>query len=174
MLDNKAFEQILDKNDQVLKIYLPDKKRAWCGTILYAVFMALILVPVTVCCFFASLISGIFMALFCLLFVVMPLIGVKLWCDKTIYAVTDKRILIRTGYIGVDYKSLDFKMLGAISVNVGLVDKMIRRNTGSISFGSMSSPLTAQNPASYSFRYVVAPYDVNREVKEIIDAAHTN
>ena len=94
---------------------------------------------------------------------------VALWCNKTVYAWTNKRVLIRTGYIGVDYKSLDLNMVGALSVNVNIVDKILHKNTGTISFGSMASPMTVQNASKFSFSFIRDPYQVYKEVKVYID-----
>ena len=94
---------------------------------------------------------------------------ISLWYKKTFYCITNKRIIIRTGYIGVDYKSLDFTMLSAITVNVNWIDKIIRKNTGSISFGSMASPITNNGGAKFAFFYISNPYETYKEIKNIID-----
>ena len=94
---------------------------------------------------------------------------IVLWCNKTVYAVTNKRVLIRTGYIGVDYKSLDYSMVGAFTVNVNWIDKLLRKNTGSLSFGSMASPMTNGTVAKFNFTYIDNPYEIYKEIKELID-----
>ncbi len=176
-MENNLFEPILDQNEKILKVYKPDTKRAWFGTIVVVLLTALWLIPVTIISFCAggeALSTAIMLLVFSVLFLVCPIIMVALWCKKTVYAVTDKRIIIRTGYIGVDFKSLNYNMLGAITVNVGLWDKILRRNTGTISFGSMSSPLTNQGGAKFIFTYIVDPYQTNKEISSIIDQYHNN
>lgn len=173
-MDKNLFEPILDNNEEILKMYLPDKKRAWFGTIAYAIIMALWLVPSTIFAFFGDVGAGIALSLFDLLFLICPVIMIALWCKKTVYAVTNKRIIIRTGYIGVDFKSLEYDMLGAITVNVNVWDKILKRDTGSIAFGSMSSPLTSQGGAKFAFMFVTKPYETNKEVKAIIDKYRTD
>ncbi len=172
MIDEKLFEPILDNDEKILKMYAPNKKRAWFGTIAWIVLMALWLIPSTVIAFVSGgdgVIAGILFAAFDLMFLIVPIVLIALWCGKTIYAVTNKRIIIRTGYIGVDFKSLEYHMLGAIAVNVNVWDKILRSNTGSISFGSMSSPLTNQGAAKFAFLFVNKPYETNKEIKAIID-----
>ncbi len=167
------FEPILDNNEKIIKIYAPDKKRAWFGIWIWVILTLLVFVPTTILMFLSNDSETIAVAIFCVIYaaiaIIVPIICIGLWCKKTLYAVTNKRIIIRTGCIGVDFKSLEYNMLGAITVNVGLCDKMLRRNTGSISFGSMSSPLTNQGAAKFAFMYVVNPYETNKEVKAIID-----
>ncbi len=85
------------------------------------------------------------------------------------YAYTNKRILIRKGVFGVDYQSLDIKMIGASTVNVSLLDKIIRKNTGRINFGSMASPIGGTNSANtFILANVVDPYGLYKEMKNHI------
>lgn len=168
------FEPVLDADENIIKMYAPDKKRARFGAVLYALLISFLAIISGVPAIIGSnaLAIIIFCAVLCLVFLLslfVPLIFIALWCNKTMYAVTNKRIIIRTGIIGVDFKSLDFFMLGAIDVNVNLGDKLLHRNTGSISFGSMSSPLTTQSVARFVFAHVTNPYETNKEVKAIID-----
>ena len=60
-------------------------------------------------------------------------------------------------------------MVGALSVNVNIVDKLLRKNTGTISFGSMASPMTVQNASKFSFSFIHEPYQIYKEVKVYID-----
>ena len=72
--------------------------------------------------------------------------------------------------LGVDYKSLDMKMIGAINVYVSPVDKIHRKNTGTITFGSTASPISPERGlAGYRFSHVHEPYELYREVKNVID-----
>lgn len=44
---------------------------------------------------------------------------------NTQYAVTDKRILIRNGLIGYDYKSIYYTEINNVNLRVGMIDKML-------------------------------------------------
>jgi hypothetical protein len=91
---------------------------------------------------------------------------------KLFYAYTNKRVIIRTGIFGVDYKSLDMAMIGAVNVYVSLLDKILQKNTGTLTFGSMASPMmTASGQAGSMFRFanIEMPYDLYREIKNAID-----
>ena len=173
MEDKDLFMPVLDNGEEILKTYRPNKLRAWFTSILSMVFIFFCFVVT----FISLLINSIndlaaSMAVFLILipYVAIISIFIKLWLNKTVYAVTTKRIIIRTGYIGVDYKSLDYTMLGALTVNVSWIDKLLHKNTGSIAFGSMASPMTNQAVAKFTFSFIKDPYNTYKEIKQIIDA----
>lgn len=183
MEDKDLFQVVLDNDEQVIKVLRPHKGRAWFSTIVGIVIFGLMFLPFGILSIVlhnavdadGELIfeMGIGMGIFVLaLWAVIALVGIiciALWCNKTVYALTNKRVLIRTGYIGVDYKSLDLSMVGALSVNVSLADKIVHKNTGTIAFGSMASPMTTQNVSKFNFAFVHDPYTVYKEVKAYID-----
>ena len=179
-----AFDQVLDQDEKVLLVLKPNKKRMlylnnMFGRIICVLFgLALILSGA-----FAKYIfpndesNGVFSVVFilCGLFFIICLV-VEILCykamyNKTFYAVTNKRVLVRTGIIGVDYRNLDISFIGSINVNVGIYDKMIKPNTGTISFGSFAAPITVGNGLSLSFNFscVDEPYEVFKKIKSLID-----
>ena len=91
-----------------------------------------------------------------------------LYFKNTYYAYTNKRIIIRTGIFGVDFKSLDLDNIGASDVYVSLLDKLIRKHTGTIKFGSNSSPINGTN-GNYMFAHIEGPYEVYKEIKNFIN-----
>lgn len=164
------FDVVLDKDEQIMKILKPNKTRTLFGSILAIVLLSLFwVVPIII----ASAVDGDAYALIGLIIpvimIVTTIIFIQLWYNKTVYCITNKRVLIRTGFIGVDYKSLDFTMLSAITVNVNWIDKIINKNTGSIAFGSMASPITNNTAAKFAFGYIENPYETYKEIKTIID-----
>ncbi len=172
MNDLEQFKPVLDTAEEILKIYKPNKFRTFFGTILICIFIAILFIPITVLSFFeenVNIATSIGFIVFVVVFIILSLILIALWYNKTLFAVTNKRILIRTGYIGVDFKSLDYDTIGAITVNVNWLDKIINKNTGTLSFGSMASPMINTANYKFSFTYIKNPYDVYKEVKEIID-----
>jgi hypothetical protein len=98
-----------------------------------------------------------------------------LYYKNKFYCYTDRRIIVRSGIFGVDYASLEFKSLTATMVQVSLLDKIIRKKTGTIKFGSASSQITGISQygggtnSPYAFRHIEKPYDVMREIKEKIN-----
>ena len=44
---------------------------------------------------------------------------------NTFFCYTDKRVIIKTGFLGVDYKTKDFYNIGNVEVNVGPLENML-------------------------------------------------
>ena len=69
-------------------------------------------------------------------FFLLHLTPVWLWLGKTIkaarevknieYAITDKRIIIRSGMIGIDFKFINYTEIDSVNVKVGIIDKICR------------------------------------------------
>ena len=137
------FDDILEKDEKIIKIIKPSKKRFWRDWLLP--FMIPIFLPHFL----------IFMVL--TLFFILPLLHAKSY-KNTYYAYTNKRLILRGSAIGVDYKSLEYKDITATSVDVGFLDKSCK--TGTLAFKSPS--------AGISFKYVENPYAMMREIKEYI------
>ena len=189
--DNKEmFNDVLDEGETVLGVWRPNKKKYWayfnwlyfwsmCWVALTFVFVPLagieeedsgqvilwcILIGLAIA--FAVYLIGYFIAR----------IFAKLAYKKRYYAYTNKRILIRCGVIGVDYRVLDYKLLGAITVTVGILDRMLGGKTGYIRFGSASSPIIGGYGGNlgfggFTFAHIDMPYDLLREIKKTINTA---
>ncbi len=180
-IDISLFDCILDKDEYIIKTIRPNKKR-YCLVSQFGYFINFILFFVIAIIFLVlSLNSIVEMGFFyviiglsaaILLAFIWNIIYVLVSYKKTFYACTNKRIIIRSGFIGVDFKTLDINMIGTINVNVSFLDKLMKKNTGRISFGSQSSPMiNYQNNYVNSFAFVCLdnPYDLYKEIKEIID-----
>ena len=175
----KLFEKILDDDEKIIKVFKPNKAKYFISTLLvwgllFAIFA----------------IMGIFMVLFPEEGVevkkIYLLIPIGLWVGGILviflfawlhyknlyYAYSNKRVIIRSGIFGVDFKSLDMSMVGAVNVYVSLIDKILRKDTGSIMFGSTASPISyGQNASSgYRFNHIKAPYETCKEIKSSIDS----
>ena len=42
------------------------------------------------------------------------------------YAITDKRVIIRSGVIGIDFKFINYTEIDSINVKVGIIDKIFK------------------------------------------------
>lgn len=140
------FDDILEKDEVIIKIIMPNKKRYfrdWLLPFIIPVFLPHLIVIMAVTLFFT-----------------LPLLHTKAY-KNTCYAYTNKRLITRGGAIGVDYHSLEYKDISATSVDVGFLDKIGKGSkTGTLSFKSPS--------AGISFRCIENPYDTLREIKEYI------
>lgn len=187
----EGFELILDNGETILKTYKPNKKRftivSFIGG-LPALIFPLIFVTIGILMVTGVIdvrdengnpeyMGAIFFLIFGLIFVLFILSGMIsafFKYKKALYCVTNKRIIVRHGFIGVDFKSLDLKYISAVNVEVNFLDKLIKPNTGKITFASSSAPMVGPNQKNgsyvpFEFSCVDNPYDVYREVKGFID-----
>ena len=140
------FDDILERDEKIIKIIKPSKKRFfrdWLLPFIFPIFLPHFIIFMVVTLFF-----------------VLPLLHVKSY-KNTYYAYTNKRLISRGSAIGVDYHSLEYKDITATSVDVGFLDKMGKgKKTGTLAFKSPS--------AGISFKCVESPYEQMREIKEYI------
>ena len=180
--DAAMFKDILEKGEKVKQVWRPNKCKTWWEWML---ILALCVIPLAIGPIIAKFDDEVSKRGFditlwvtisvALAAIIITVICCQLWLNKRYYAYTNKRILIRGGIIGVDYKSLEFKSLTATVAKVNLLDKLIRKNTGSIKFGSPASPvmsLGSGHSNQFIFAHIVAPYVVLREIKEFINEGH--
>lgn len=192
--DIKKELPVLDDDEEIIKTYKPNKKRFVSLTLVFscaisAIFVSIFLlvgilgvtgvitftdentgkVDMTAPVIFI-VISGII-----LLILLSNIFLYRISYKKAFYALTNKRVLIRYGIIGADYKSLEYRNIDTINVKVNFLDKLVRPNTGTISFGSASSPIinTTENTQEaikrgYNFAAIENPYEIYKEIKQIV------
>lgn len=174
-----VFDVILDQNENILKIFRPNKLRYIFINFIWYFFLLTILSAILFATFYFADAEnnkyGFYLPLFIavgfdLFFSCLILISYAIRYQKTYYALTNKRVIIRTGIIGIDYQTLDIKMIGAINVYVSLLDKLVKPNTGKIVIGSTSAPVNNARQSNFNFYCVDNPYDTYRQIKETIDA----
>ena len=69
-------------------------------------------------------------------FFLLHLTPVWIWLGRTIkavrevrnleYAITDKRIIIRSGMVGIDFKFINYTEIDSVNVKVGIIDRIFR------------------------------------------------
>lgn len=142
----RLFDDILENDEQIIKVIKPSKSRYWKSLVF----------PFAIPLFWPHFILLMVFTLFSFPFLYAR--GYK----NTYYAYTNKRLIVRSGVIGIDYKSLGYKDVTASSVNVGILDKGSK--TGSIAY---RSPTT-----SIQFNHVEHPYELMKEIKEYMNTVN--
>lgn len=185
-IENSIFAEILDENETVQKIFKPNKtKFMWSAGVLsfFYTFYLYIMAYVTIWGsqldaegnFNASIAPIVwFVPAICLAVqIVLTIVFAHISYKNRYYAYTESRILIRSGIFGIDFQSLEMKSIGAINVSVSLLDKLVAKHTGTVVFGSNSSPVGFSQKAvsTYRFANVVSPYDLSKEIKSKIKSA---
>ena len=91
------------------------------------------------------------------------------------YAITNKRVLYQKGLIGRDFVMVDFDQITNAEVNLGLFDKLLGGNTGSILI-STAGTFTGRRGMSrpYTLRNIENPYDVFKFFKKVSHAVKTD
>ena len=187
MENKELFAPILQEDEEIIKVIKPNKTRyVYLGGLAYTL---LALIPIL----FMAVPIGMAIESFAeygtpvplvieltvfggllLLGIITTWVGLSMSYKKTFYAYTNKRILIRRGFIGVDYATLDFEMIGGLMVNVNFLDRLMKGsdNPGTITFGSSASPVIYTRngrTAAYAFRNIDHPYEVYRDLKHMVD-----
>ena len=179
----EVFNDIIEKDEKVIKVFKPQKNRFWWGLVLHALMITLgvglwlslimpgILAGDELFASFIFILLAIY-AIVVLLVLIFVIIFGGIAYRNRFYAYSNKRILIRSGVIGVDYSTLEFQAMTATIVKVSFLDKLLGTKTGTINFGSPSSPVGAGSGKAgnlYSFRCIEKPYDTLKEIKEFMD-----
>lgn len=175
MNQNNIFDVILDSDECIQKIYKPNKLKMfisiffmffWMWLFLSLSFVFIILAEANDVYLWLAFL--IFSVVSLIIFVLCAWLVFALLYKNTYYAYTNKRLIIRHGIFGIDFKSLDMNMVGAISVDVTLIDKILKRGTGSIYFGSMANPMV-NNASLFRFLHINNIYDEYKQIKATID-----
>ena len=169
----KLFERILDDDEKIQKIIKPNKcKFFFSNMLLYGLFFGMFVITGLI-----GVLADGYNAIYVLIpigvWVVLMLFAwlfMAIYYKNLHYAYTNKRVIVRSGIFGVDFKSLDMSMIGAVNVYVSFFDKILRKDTGSIMFGSTASPIGGQNSGmGYRFNHIQMPYETCKEIKSFID-----
>ena len=112
--------------NEIDKVIEKGEKILWEGKPVFWPYYAGSFVIGIIFLFFSLLIYPFFLGLY---FLILP----YLYYDVTHYAITNRRVIFQTGIIGRDFKILEMTDISNAQVSVDIVDKLLGKNTGSIS-----------------------------------------
>lgn len=75
---------------------------------------------------------------------------------------TDRRLIIQSGFRGIDFQTLYYKDIHNVTLSVGVVDKLL--GVGDVYF-DMGLPQNAK--ARPAFLYIVNPYEIYLKYKRL-------
>lgn len=86
--------------------------------------------------------------------------------SNTAYSYSDKRVMMRSGFIGTDFKTIDYDKISDIEVTVSVVEKLY--NVGTIRFFSGRTQTDEGNTTKIydSWSAIENPYEVFKMVKQ--------
>ena len=136
-MNSNTIEEMIDKDESILLRLKPNKKVFVLSSVLRFLPVALIWAALDV--FFIIQIASDLSAkdlLFIIPFFALHLFPVWRWIAGIVkayaghknieYVFTDKRILIRSGIIGIDFKSMFYSEIESVSVRVGLLERIFK------------------------------------------------
>jgi hypothetical protein len=80
--------------------------------------------------------------------------------NNVTYAMTNKRILLRTGFWGIDFKSIDYDKVSDVQVTVNPLENLLR--VGSV---KINSGLAGGTAVFDSMVAIADPYDIFKQLK---------
>ncbi len=86
----------------------------------------------------------------------------KRW-KNTHYVVTNKRIVIQSGFIGIDYQSIYYKDIHSVYLDVGVIDKCL--SVGDIYFELIGQISHKGQPA---FLDIADAFNVYQKIQQIV------
>lgn len=88
--------------------------------------------------------------------------------SNTCYAYSDKRVMMRTGFIGTDFKIIDYDKISDIEVTVNFIERAY--NVGTVRFFSGRTETDEGNTTKLydSWEAIPNPYEVFKQVKQVM------
>ncbi len=86
---------------------------------------------------------------------------------NTCFAITNKRILTKTGFMGIDYKTKDFERISHVEVNVSPLEKILGRGTVLIDELHIPSANSRRGLRGNRIYGIEHPYDVFKKLKSM-------
>ena len=87
---------------------------------------------------------------------------------NTFFCYTDKRVIIKTGFMGVDYKIRDFYNIENVEVNVSPLENMLGVGTIRIDEGYVYGHNNKRTRVGNRLNGIQNPYEVFKNLKEIV------
>lgn len=173
MEDTALFDQVLDGDEQVLLCQKPSPSRFylnfWGKTLLWTLWVFLLTELVLLV--FENVPVGYYFIPFALFGVALVFaIPLSILCfDHTVYAVTNKRILVRTGITGIEFRSLNLISIGVVNFKQDIWDRMLLHNTGSIFFGGQLETNGQTTMHGFEFKFIEKPQAVYTAVRKLLN-----
>ncbi|MBR4271166.1 MAG: SHOCT domain-containing protein [Clostridia bacterium] len=180
------FNDVINEGEKITKVLKPNKF-VYIGSYVFmmiSIFLCMMAVLVL------TALSGPSVPFYAFVMIggIMLIVTVPIWIfmgisyKNTYFAITNKRLIIRSGVFGIDFKSMDLSDVSAVEPTVSLWEKVAGRHTGSILVGSPTRPILGYGNSrsayggggTFRFANVDEPYEIAKEIKELADKAKGN
>ncbi|HPX71974.1 MAG TPA: PH domain-containing protein [Acholeplasmataceae bacterium] len=171
-MDRNQTQKILMKDEVVLHTFKPYFRKELLSVVLGALALGLFFIPFGIGMMFDQdtpyYVGIIILAVYGVIFILMVLLQLLAFRNR-FYTVTDKRFIIQKGLFGIDFSSIPIEAVQFLSVNVSVIDKILNKGTGSMTFGTVSTPVTSGQPPRFIFSNILEVYENYKVLKELID-----
>ncbi|MBQ7467161.1 MAG: PH domain-containing protein [Clostridia bacterium] len=175
----RVFDEVLESDEKIVKGFKPNKAKVFWSKLLLTGIPCLCIALLGLFAFLFPDKETSFAAALIIMIVFLVLSSSIFACSvwftciyfkNTYYVYTNKRVIIQTGIFGVDLKSLELKDVVTCDVRISLFDKLIRKHTGTIKFGSgfNSGSGSSETVQDCVFAHIENPDDVCKEINEFI------
>lgn len=180
--NNQEFLSIMDDDEQIIITKKPERipflLQATPLLLIGVVWFVIvgIMMPFSFDDFFMefdSSISNPFIMIFSLVRFMPLIIGVVqiiyyfLVYNNTHYAITSKRVILKSGVFGIDYKTIDYDQIKNMEVNVGPIEKLFSVGTIRIFTGEIITNNQQTRSITTDLTAITHPYDVFKQLKKI-------
>ena len=174
MKEKELFNDVINVDEEIQNVFKPVKAPY---LIRYALFLFVLIIPIIVLTILTVVIHIGFLYADLMLvvsFIIYFVTFVMKICNykNTYYCVTNKRLIIRNGVFGIDFKSVDLKDVEAMDVYVGFFDKCFGKNSGTIVIATYGRPFV-NGTASFAFVNVGNAYTLCANLKTKVEIAKT-
>lgn len=159
--------KILEQKEKLIYDCKPEYTPYITGT-LFGTLIATAVIGVFIFFFFNSIFYAVVAGIIIL---IIGFILSNLAYQRTHYAITDKRVIIQSGIIGRDFKSIDYDKMQNVSADVGILGVIFKVGTVKIFTGEMESVGGGKNgapkiqPKYDEFNYINTPYEVLKKLQ---------
>jgi uncharacterized membrane protein YdbT with pleckstrin-like domain len=163
-INSQVFNPILDKGEKLL---WTDKPHFWA---FLATGVPFLIMGLCWGAFDYSVFKGATRATPFMLFHLAPfflsvgnILRLLLVYQNTYYGITNRRLLFRGGFFGIDCKSIEFDKIQSLEVNINPLENVLRVGTirAQLASAGYNNKTQTQN-----FIGIVSPYDIYKKVKE--------
>ena len=178
-INKNTIEDILAEDEQILQRLTPNRRVFVLESIFKGLPIALIWVAFDAFFIFMMVRNGVFgqvpfMVPFVIVFFAFHLIPLWAYIANVVkkvggyknieYAFTDKRIIIRSGLVGIDFKYFYYQDISSVTVKVGIFDRMFK--VGDLYLSSNGQAATLDD--------IDHPYEYSSKIQKIITDIKTD
>lgn len=166
----RVFDDVLEVGEKIQKGYKPNKTKIIISGILSFLIVNVFLIVLAIFNLLGeqvslteTLIGTLIPAGLAFILFVCSIVFTILRYKNTYFVVTNKRIVVRSGVFKVDFISMDNDRVVESVVHVSFLDRLLRKNTGTIKFNS-----GVDNGGLINISHIKDPIKVHQEIKELI------